>query len=53
MMGCPGVIVPELVAVYEGSGNWEDDERVVSRGRVGGGGWWMGVEVSYMAYVDP
>ena len=51
-MGCSCVVVSELVEVYEGFGDREDERRMVTRGREGGYGGRMGAGVSDMWYLS-
>jgi len=52
VLGCPCVVVSELVEVYEGFGDREDEEWMVTRGRVGVYGRGMETGVSDLRYLS-
>jgi len=52
LLGCPYVVVSELVEVYEGLGSREDEGRIVVRGRVGDYEGGMEVGVSDLRYLS-
>ena len=52
MLGCPCVALSELVEVYEGFGDREDEGRMVARGRVGIYGEGMEIEVPDLRYLS-
>ena len=52
MLGCPCFIVSELVEVYEGFVDREDEGRMVPRGRVGVYGRGMEAGVSDLRYLS-
>ena len=52
MLGCLCAVVSELVEVYEGFGDLEEEGRMVARGRVGVYGGGMEAGVSDLRYLS-
>ena len=52
LLGCPCVVISELVEVYEGFRDRENERRMVARGRVGVYGGEMEAGVSDLRYLS-